>query len=69
MHVHPYSALPLVQFQCPGNAWHPKVPVVTTDTPCELAFASNDETASAALHKGLVGVEIQIEYQHGCVRS
>ncbi len=43
--------------------------MVTTGTPGELAFAPNDETASATLREGLVGIDIQIEYQHDCARS
>lgn len=65
MHFHPDSVLPFVQLQSAGTAWNSKVPMMAADAPGQLALASNDDAAPAALGQDLSGAQLEIEFEHG----
>jgi len=46
------------------TARHPKVPMMAAGAPGQFAFASNDETAPAALLEDLPGCELETEFEH-----
>lgn len=45
------------------------MPVVATSAAGQLALASNDETALAALGKSLISRDVQVECEHDRLRS
>jgi hypothetical protein len=65
MHFHPDSVLPLAQLQRAWATWHPKVPMMAAGSPGQLALASNDQTAAAALVEDLPGGELDSKFEHG----
>lgn len=58
------SPATLVHLQGAGAAGNVKVPVAASLTASQLALASDDEAASFALLKNLVGVEVDAQFQH-----
>jgi hypothetical protein len=66
MHFHPDPIAPLVDLQRARTARHPKVPVVASGSPGQLAFASHHEAAPAALVEDLFAGELEIELEHYC---
>ena len=65
MHFHPDPVLPFVHLQSARTAWHPKVPMMAADAPGQLALASNDDAAPAALIEDLSGAQVELECEHG----
>lgn len=64
VNLHPDSVLQFAQLQRARAAWHPKVPMVAAGATGQLALASNDQTAPAALIEDLLRGELDIEFNH-----
>lgn len=64
MHFHPDPSLPFAQLERARSPRETKVPMATTRVLSQFTLAPNDETSLAALGKGAIGGEHEIQLQH-----
>ena len=69
MHLYQDSIPPFVQLQRARPAWRSKVPMMAAGASGQLTLASNHDAPPPALLEGLLGGEIEIEFEHGCLSS
>ena len=69
MHLDPDPALPLAQLERAGPSGKPKVPVVTTRAPGQLALAAHEKATPTAFGECVIGSDIQLELNHARLRS